>query len=522
MSRLYDTIEPNVIDEEMLLKAVEEQGPKEEAGKIAKKEGIDFNDVTHLRLDFRNILKIDNLWRFVKLTKLQMDNNIIEKIEGLDCLTNLVWLDLSFNNIEVIEGLDALLKLEDLTLYNNRISRLENMDTLTNLQVFSVGNNCINQLENIVYLRRFKHLRTLNLAGNAISEDEQYKMFVAAHLPDLVYLDFRLIDEHSRDVGNQQYQYAIEELRQDERAALVKQEEERLKQEELDLHKAAYVEYLNGPFLFDSMFAEDADGVKLACLPGVADLLEAYKTKFVAICQQIFEYGLQQYEKREDEVKTFHECIQEAIKDNQDMGSKLIREFEDSKSEVFHELQNITDNFILEAKIQQYCQEINQLSDDILSKELQLVDQLEEVIKDFERNISDIVAGFIENVQGFVVQCRDLENHHHEKLLEICVHTLDKVVKTGFDEDIPESLRKLFVDKDTLVNAVGASHDLHLQKIDNKEDEIVTRANTWLSSLIEKIHSSEVERNRKRVSEVHNYIGHLQDELDSLDLQETV
>nr|XP_014339812.1 PREDICTED: leucine-rich repeat-containing protein 48-like [Latimeria chalumnae] len=92
MSRLYDTIEPNVIDEEMLLKAVEEQGPKEEAGKIAKKEGIDFNDVTHLRLDFRNILKIDNLWRFVKLTKLQMDNNIIEKIEGLDCLTNLVWL----------------------------------------------------------------------------------------------------------------------------------------------------------------------------------------------------------------------------------------------------------------------------------------------------------------------------------------------------------------------------------------------------------------------------------------------
>lgn len=92
MSRLYDTIEPSVIDDEMLHKAVEEQGPKEEAGRIAKQEGIDFADVLALRLDYKNILKIDNLWCFTALTKLQLDNNIIERIEGLDHLVNLVWL----------------------------------------------------------------------------------------------------------------------------------------------------------------------------------------------------------------------------------------------------------------------------------------------------------------------------------------------------------------------------------------------------------------------------------------------
>ena len=54
MSRLYDTVEPSVIDEEMLQKAVEEQGPKEEAGKIAKLEGIDYCDVFALRLDFKS------------------------------------------------------------------------------------------------------------------------------------------------------------------------------------------------------------------------------------------------------------------------------------------------------------------------------------------------------------------------------------------------------------------------------------------------------------------------------------
>ena len=54
MSRLYDTIEPSVIDEQMLTNAIEEQGPKGEAGTIAKQEGTDFGDVLSLRLDFKS------------------------------------------------------------------------------------------------------------------------------------------------------------------------------------------------------------------------------------------------------------------------------------------------------------------------------------------------------------------------------------------------------------------------------------------------------------------------------------
>jgi hypothetical protein len=54
MSRLYDTIEPAVIDELMLRTAIEEQGPQEEAGSIAKKDGINYEEVLSLRLDFRS------------------------------------------------------------------------------------------------------------------------------------------------------------------------------------------------------------------------------------------------------------------------------------------------------------------------------------------------------------------------------------------------------------------------------------------------------------------------------------
>lgn len=52
MSRLYDTVEPSVIDDVMLKTAVEKQGPQEEAGNVARKEGIQFEEVKALRLDF--------------------------------------------------------------------------------------------------------------------------------------------------------------------------------------------------------------------------------------------------------------------------------------------------------------------------------------------------------------------------------------------------------------------------------------------------------------------------------------
>ena len=47
----------------------------------------------------------------------------------------------------------------------------------------------------MIYLRRFKNLRTLNLTGNPLCDDEQYTLFVVAHLPDLVYLDFKLVSD---------------------------------------------------------------------------------------------------------------------------------------------------------------------------------------------------------------------------------------------------------------------------------------------------------------------------------------
>ena len=57
--------------------------------------------------------------------------------------------------------------------------------------------------------------------------------------------------------------------------------------------------------------------------------------------------------------------------------------------------------------------------------------------------MSDAVATFIENVQGHTSALRDLENMHHQKLEEIAMVTLEKVVKNELDEDIPDDLREV-------------------------------------------------------------------------------
>ncbi|XP_015442114.2 dynein regulatory complex subunit 3 [Pteropus alecto] len=522
MNRLYNSLEPRVMDDDMLKLAVGEQGPQEEAGQLAKQEGILFKDVLSLQLDFQNILRIDNLWQFENLRKLQLDNNIIERIEGLENLTHLVWLDLSFNNIEAIEGLDTLVNLEDLSLFNNRISKIDSLDALVKLQVLSLGNNQISNMMNIIYLRRFKDLRSLGLSGNPMAETEDYRMFIWAYLPDLVYLDSRRIDEHMKEQAEIKHQYSIDELKHRENLIRTRLEDEQSWQKKLEDHKAAFVEHLNGSFLFDSMYTEDVEGNKLACLPSVGELLEAYKDKFVIICLNIFEYGLKQHEKRKAELETFNECVHEAIQENQEQGKQRIAKFEEKHLLSLSAIRDESELTNVEMKIVEYSEDITELYNGLMTLEMQLVEQLEETINLFERNIIDLVGFFIENVQSLMAQCRDLETHHHEKLLEISINTLEKIVKGELDEDLPEDVRALFVDKDTIVNAVGASHDIHLLKIDNREDELVTRINSWCTHLVDKIHKDEIIRNRKRVKEINQYIDHMQNELDNLDSSDII
>ena len=194
-------------------------------------------------------MRIENLWQFDSLVKLQLDNNVIEKIEGMDSLKNLVWLDLSFNNIEKIEGLESLTKLKDLSLFNNQITKLENINHLENLEVFSIGNNQLSDLSIVLHLRPLKMLKTLCLKGNPLCEKDDYMLFMLAHLNQIIYLDYRLVDQNIRSEGLKKYEIDIGQLWANEEAEEKVKRENDILQNELKQNKVirlpSIIFYLN-------------------------------------------------------------------------------------------------------------------------------------------------------------------------------------------------------------------------------------------------------------------------------------
>ncbi|XP_059340591.1 dynein regulatory complex subunit 3 [Ammospiza nelsoni] len=487
MTQFFNNIEPNVIDDEILQKAIEEKCP-EDLGDIARKESINFNVVTEIQISFKNILQIANLWPLENLTKLQLDNNVIEKIEGLESLVHLVWLDLSFNNIEVIEGLDTLVKLQDLSLYSNRISTIEHMDTLQELQIFSIGSNNLTVLENVIYLRRLKSLQTLNLSGNPFCSEEHYRLFVVAHLPSLVYLDFKLVRKSTAKAAALKYQHLTKPLEEEEAQVLALQEVEDAKQKELEQQQAAFVEYLNGPFLFDSLHEEEGEATKLVSLPGVEELLQAYKEEFVSVCESLYNYGLEEYEKREAEVSKFYKRLHEILAVNQEESKRIISDFETRNETRLDELYQDGSGEIADSKRAQGKEEIQQLWHALMLLETLVSNDLE---------------------------CRDLENQHFEKVMEIIQAILKKIALFELEEDFPEDLRTLFEDKITIVNITSMSHSIRLRKIDKRESDMLSNTYQWQKSVREKAFQRESDRNRACIEKIICFMDTLQKELDS-------
>ncbi|NXP26692.1 DRC3 protein, partial [Scytalopus superciliaris] len=479
MTQFYNNVEPNIIDDEMVLRAIEEKCP-EDLGDLVRGENVSFKDVTELQISFKSILQIDNLWQLENLTKLQLDNNVIEKIEALESLVHLVWLDLSFNNIEIIEGLDTLVKLQDLSLYSNRISKIENMDALQELQIFSIGKNNLTNLENVAYLRRLKKLRTLNLSGNPFCDDEQYMLFVVAHLPNLVYLDFKLVRDATVRFLHSLLGKSGNSLLQS--LCFVALRAGSLQKSGSQKHTTAFVEHLNGSALFDNLYAEDTEAAKLASLPGVGDLLQAYPSWFVLVCGNLYNYGLEEYEKREAAVSDFNAKLHEILTLSQEESKKAMLDFENRNKKRLDEIHHAGSDDIAESKRAECKEDILQLSDVLMTLETLLSNELEALLQDFKRSIDVIASTFMENfreIYPFHSQCRDLEKDHHEKLMEIAITTLEKSVKGELEEDLPDDVQKLLVDKNTIVNAVNMSHSIRLRKIDKRESDMICNTYRW-------------------------------------------
>ena len=82
-------------------------------------------------------------------------------------------------------------------------------------------------------------------------------------------------------------------------------------------------------------------------MPELSLTVFTFKEKISAICQQLFDFGLSEYEKRKAEVDMFWECVNEAKQENKEMGMKAIEDFMAEKKSVSYFLPVSRNNIVV-------------------------------------------------------------------------------------------------------------------------------------------------------------------------------
>lgn len=514
-----DQEETAVISDEMIAEAFEEEGLGEDeygnpisGARNGLKDVILADEIavsTSLKLSFKNVLKIDNLQGFAMLRRLCLDNNIIQSITNLSHLVHLEWLDLSFNNITKISGLDKLTKLKDLSLFSNRITEVEGLDSCTALQCLSLGNNLISSLESVVTLRKFRGLQLLNLEGNPVSEEAEYRTYVLAYMRDLKYLDYAMVLQ--TEVASAQEQYQDELLDVEEKEALEEEKTSRETTASAHTKKLKEANLSVVETLFRDMFEDDEDYTKLKALPGVPDLTNKFGTELESASDAFEAAGLEKDKEKRRERNQFSQSLQTLRSRAASESVKLIEAWSRKKK---HALRDLAVDKLDPEEIRRLIAEVQALGGSLMDIEMRLVEQSEELLNDFEARYREIHAACLEVQITFFRQTEDCENIFAKELTSLANDLLDKAANEDLPEDISDEASNLLIDRDTCMTAITGSHDVHVGKLYKNEEVSKFSEVQHLNETLRGFKDEEHNRNRERVLEIHRFVAHNKGELE--------
>lgn len=546
---------PEVIDDELLRDALE---LKEEDDLLDAIE-----EAKALKLSFRKLSKIANLECFEGLRKLCLDNNAIETMENLGHMVNLVWLDLSFNKLETIQGLEKLTKLTDLSLCNNRIKEVGGLDENKDIQCLSLGNNMIagSLAENVGKLRRLRRLQLLTLQGNPLAKESEYRAYVLAYLNKLTYLDYSMIVPSEMDAAREQYHTELLEVEDRETF-----ENEKIARELAAAKQSADLEEANLAYaetIFDDLFEEDKDYFakiekRLASHHG--GLLDEHYNSFHgevdAASDAFLQNGQAQNEQKKAEKAAFEEKVYSIRLNYAEKSREKIEEFERQKKRALRAFAADPEEKTVFDSLRST---LDKLYFELMGFEMKQVSEFEQAMDAYENSCLAFKTTALESQQGYFRQIEEHENTFHKDLMQLVNDILDKAAKqqqrsaadhqtAGEDDDEEGSssphhqstseielggggdiiddddttasggaaLSLLLADRDSYINAVTSSHDIHVSTLFKIEDLAKNKEEKRCKTVIKTQRDEEQTRNRERVMEITAFKQGVLNELDDL------
>jgi len=186
-----------------------------------------WRQVEEIVVEHQRVRRIQNLEKLTSLRRASFVDNELTRLEGLDFCTALEELSVEDNRIMAIEGLSHCTGLKKLELGKNKISHLENLGALTSLTQLSVedneieslaglgellclmelyiGNNRLRRLREILVIRDLPKLIIVDLLGNPLCREEDYRLYTIYHLKKLKVLDGTGIEASEQSAARNKY-----------------------------------------------------------------------------------------------------------------------------------------------------------------------------------------------------------------------------------------------------------------------------------------------------------------------------
>ena len=151
------------------------------------------------------ITVIDGLAELKLLEELVLEENQITSIHGLESCVRLQKLELGFNHITAMDGILTLTNLTMLSLEDNRIEHLLDLSPLENLLELYMANNRVQSAKEVGTLKANKKLIILDLSGNPVVEDPDYRLYTVYNIQKLKVLDGKGVDSSEISKAKEMY-----------------------------------------------------------------------------------------------------------------------------------------------------------------------------------------------------------------------------------------------------------------------------------------------------------------------------
>lgn len=105
----------------------------------------------------------------------------------------------------------------------------------------------------------------------------------------------------------------------------------------------------------------------------------------------------------------------------------------------------------------------------------------------FEHVIQDMMNEFMEQCKTEFVQLREVESNFIDALTEAVQSFVTSMASSGKEDEIPEALRASLNDRDIIYQYAAGMREMHMRKIDSREDLLVNRCKQWVQQLCDQM-----------------------------------